>query len=146
MATFRIHEDFEKENKGANNGTAIGLKGDKRTATVFGILDNKLSKNVPKVDNIKNQVGKYIDENVYNKHVVGKPGAKSDTIVNTEQYKAFSVYEDPGNTTDNPEDKENLNETAASNNSIISVGGIRCVFIILIIYINSKLYDMSVIF
>lgn len=47
MATFRIHEDLEKENR-TNKGINIGVgnKNEKRSTNVFGILDNKLSKNV----------------------------------------------------------------------------------------------------
>lgn len=48
MATFRIHEDLQKENQTikAVIGNGIGNKNEKRSAKVFGVLDNKISKNV----------------------------------------------------------------------------------------------------
>lgn len=79
---------------------------------------------ISKLENIKLPVGKFNDENSYNKHVVGKPAGKADSKIVPDEYKPFFVYEDPQSSIDNPEDKENANECASSS-SVVAIGGAR---------------------
>lgn len=123
MATFRIHEDLEKENRSAvaaNVGISQKLN-EKRNANVFGILDNKISKNVARLETKKQPLGgKINDENDYNKHVAGKTVANK-VIEAKRTAEAFYVYEDPNSETYYPDDKENQTSLEESITSAASV-------------------------
>lgn len=140
MATFRIHEDLEKENRTSCAPVQIKnhqhhiLKNnnlDKRNINVFGVLDNKQNKNVNKNRaDPKNKLigGKKQQHDDVLKHVVGgnnKTGQiKKESTVPVDQFKAFTVFEDGCNENTNPENKENKPDKD-ENCANVSMGALR---------------------
>lgn len=50
--------------------------------------------------------------------MAGKPTDKFDSKIMLDHYKPFNVYEDPKNTTDYPEDKENISGSASTSSAV----------------------------